>query len=195
MGTQPKPVVGIIMGSDSDWETMYESAALLTKLGIPFEVNVISAHRTPDVAFEYAEDAEKRGLKVIIAGAGGAAHLAGVTAAKTHLPVIGVPMQSKALNGLDSLLSIAQMPAGIPVATVAIGKSGAANAALLAVSILSLENSAIRRSLIAYREAQTKRVLAVGDPRRGSKVGRVTRRSKKQPKRTGRTGSKRSGSR
>lgn len=191
----PKPVVGIIMGSDSDWETMYESAALLTQFGVPFEVAVVSAHRTPDLLFEYAEEAEKRGLKVIIAGAGGAAHLPGMTASKTHLPVIGVPVQSKALNGLDSLLSIAQMPAGVPVATVAIGKSGAANAALLATSILALENLAVRRALISYRDAQTKRVLAVGDPRRGRKVTRVTRRKKKQTKRSGHTRTKRTGSR
>ena len=183
MAAQPKPVVGIIMGSDSDWETMYESAALLTKLNVTFEVAVVSAHRTPDLLFEYAEDAEKRGIKVIIAGAGGAAHLPGMTASKTHLPVIGVPVQSKALNGLDSLLSIAQMPAGIPVATVAIGKSGASNAALLAASILALENATVRKALIAFRDAQTKRVLALGDPRRPSK-NRVNRRAKKTTKRT-----------
>ncbi|MGE5607619.1 MAG: 5-(carboxyamino)imidazole ribonucleotide mutase [Bacillota bacterium] len=153
------PLVGIIMGSQSDWETMQHVAQTLEKLGIPYEKRVISAHRTPDVAFDYANTAESRGLAVIIAGAGGAAHLAGVMAAKTALPVLGVPMQSKALNGLDSLLSIVQMPAGIPVGTLAIGQAGAVNAALFAAAILALNNAEIRKRLHDYREAQTRKVL------------------------------------
>jgi 5-(carboxyamino)imidazole ribonucleotide mutase len=160
-----KPLVGVIMGSASDWETMQHCCDLLEKLGIVHEVRVASAHRTPDLAFEYAASARDRGLGVIIAAAGGAAHLAGVTAAKTSLPVIGVPIQSKALNGLDSLLSIVQMPAGIPVATVAIGTAGAKNAALLAAAILAGQHSAIREALEGYRAKQTADALARPDPR------------------------------
>lgn len=160
-----KPLVGIIMGSTSDWETMRHAAETLEKLGIPHEVEVVSAHRTPDKLYEYAESAEQKGLQVIIAGAGGAAHLPGMMAAKTHLPVLGVPVQSKALNGMDSLLSIAQMPAGIPVGTLAIGKSGAINAALLAASILSLQHQSFRKALVQYRTDQTAAVLATPDPR------------------------------
>ena len=153
------PRVGVIMGSRSDWETMRHACDMLTELQIPFEARVISAHRTPDLLFEYASAAEARGLQVIIAGAGGAAHLAGVTAAKTLLPVLGVPMQSKALNGMDSLLSIVQMPKGVPVGTLAIGASGAANAALFAASILALSDAGVRARLQARREAETARAL------------------------------------
>ena len=160
-----KPLVGIIMGSSSDWDTMQSADALLTELGVAHEVKVVSAHRTPDLLFEYAAGARQRGLKVIIAGAGGAAHLPGMTAAKTSLPVLGVPVQSKALNGMDSLLSIAQMPAGIPVATFAIGVAGAKNAALFAAAILSLEDAGIRAALDKFRQAQTDGVLARPDPR------------------------------
>ncbi|WP_304224069.1 5-(carboxyamino)imidazole ribonucleotide mutase [Gracilinema caldarium] len=160
-------LIGMIMGSSSDWETMSHGAALLDELGIPYEVEVVSAHRTPDKLFCYAEQAEGRGIEVIIAGAGGAAHLPGMTAAKTSLPVLGVPVQSKALNGLDSLLSIVQMPAGIPVGTLAIGKAGAANAALLAASILANKYPEIRERLKAYRKKQTETVLAKPDPREG----------------------------
>ncbi len=160
-----KPLVGIIMGSKSDWETMTHAADTLKGLGIPFEVRVISAHRTPDAAFEYAGSAESRGLEVIIAGAGGAAHLAGVTAAKTLLPVLGVPLPSNALNGIDSLLSTAQMPAGVPVGTLAIGKAGAVNAALLAAEILGTKYPEIRDSVRRYREAQARAVLEHPDPR------------------------------
>ncbi|HJW73437.1 MAG TPA: 5-(carboxyamino)imidazole ribonucleotide mutase [Geothrix sp.] len=155
-----KPLVGLIMGSRSDWETMEHSAEMMKELGIPYEAFAISAHRTPDRLFKYAEEAEGRGLKVIIAAAGGAAHLAGVTAAKTQLPVLGVPIQSKSLNGLDSLLSIAQMPAGVPVGTLAIGKAGAINAAILAAEILALSDEAIRARVRAYREAQTQKLMA-----------------------------------
>lgn len=158
-------LVGIIMGSSSDWDTMQHAAALLDELGIPHEVRVVSAHRTPDLLFEYASQAQGRGLEVIIAGAGGAAHLPGMTAAKTLLPVIGVPVQSRTLNGLDSLLSIVQMPAGVPVATVAIGPAGAGNAALLAASILAGRHAAISGALQAYRARQTESVLARPDPR------------------------------
>jgi len=160
-----EPLVGVIMGSSSDWETMRHCVELLEELGIPHEVRVVSAHRTPDLLFEYASGARERGLQVIVAGAGGAAHLPGMTAAKTSLPVIGVPVQSKALNGLDSLLSIVQMPAGIPVATVAIGTAGARNAALLAAAILALCRPEIADSLAAYRERQTGDVLSRPDPR------------------------------
>ena len=153
------PVVGIIMGSRSDWETMRHAAETLEQLGVPFEKEVVSAHRTPDKLFDYAETAADRGIAVIIAGAGGAAHLPGMTAAKTRLPVLGVPVQSKALNGLDSLLSIVQMPKGIPVGTLAIGEAGAANAALMAVAILAIHDAALAKKLDGYREAQTKRVL------------------------------------
>jgi 5-(carboxyamino)imidazole ribonucleotide mutase len=153
------PLVGLIMGSKSDWDTMRHSADMLTKLGIPFEARVISAHRAPDLLFEYAVSAESRGLKVLIAGAGGAAHLAGVAAAKTVLPVLGVPMKSSALNGIDSLLSIVQMPAGIPVGTLAIGEAGAKNAALFAAAILALADSAVRERLRKFREEQTRAVV------------------------------------
>src|SRR6185436_10596313 len=162
-----KPLVGIIMGSASDWETMRHSADVLTALSVPFESRVISAHRTPDLLFEYAVGAAARGLEVVIAGAGGAAHLPGMAASKTLLPVIGVPIQSKSLNGLDSLLSIAQMPAGIPVATVAIGEAGARNAALLATAILAARHPPLRDALAAFRERQPAEVLAKPDPAAG----------------------------
>jgi 5-(carboxyamino)imidazole ribonucleotide mutase len=158
------PLVGIIMGSTSDWDTMRHAADLLTQLGVPFEKRVVSAHRTPDLLFEYAENAAARGLKCIIAGAGGAAHLPGMTAAKTHLPVLGVPVQSRALKGIDSLLSIVQMPKGIPTATFAIGEAGATNAALFAVAMLATENANIRDRLIAFRTRQTETVLAAELP-------------------------------
>jgi 5-(carboxyamino)imidazole ribonucleotide mutase len=160
-----KALVGVIMGSSSDWETMQAAADTLTRLGIAHEVRVISAHRTPDLLFEYAASARDRGLKTIIAGAGGAAHLPGMTAAKTSLPVLGVPIQSKVLNGIDSLLSIAQMPGGVPVATFAIGTAGAKNAALFAAAMLASEHADIRSALDAFREAQTAAVLAKPDPR------------------------------
>jgi 5-(carboxyamino)imidazole ribonucleotide mutase len=163
MPTHPS-LVGVIMGSKSDWETMQHTAQTLTQLAIPHEVRVVSAHRTPDLLFDYASTAEKRGLKVIIAGAGGAAHLPGMTAAKTVLPVLGVPVESKTLKGMDSLLSIVQMPAGIPVATLAIGKAGAINAALLAASMLGSQYPEISKALKVYREAQTKSVLENSDP-------------------------------
>jgi len=156
------------MGSSSDWETMQAAADALTRLGVPHEVRVISAHRTPDLLFEYAAGAKGRGLEVIIAGAGGAAHLPGMTAAKTPLPVLGVPVQSKTLSGLDSLLSIAQMPAGIPVGTLAIGAAGATNAALLAAAILANKHAAIGAALERFRAAQTEQVLAKPDPRTGA---------------------------
>jgi 5-(carboxyamino)imidazole ribonucleotide mutase len=162
-----KPLVGIIMGSSSDWETMRLAADQLGALGVPFESRVISAHRTPDLLFEYAAGAAARGLEVLIAGAGGAAHLPGMAASKTLLPVIGVPIQSKALNGLDSLLSIVQMPAGVPVATVAIGEAGARNAALLAAAILAARHPPLRDALAAFRERQTSEVLARPDPSAG----------------------------
>ncbi|GIU98753.1 MAG: N5-carboxyaminoimidazole ribonucleotide mutase [Actinomycetota bacterium] len=161
------PLVGVIMGSRSDWETMRHACETLEALGVPFETRVVSAHRTPDLLYEYAASAEARGLRVIIAGAGGAAHLPGMTAAKTHLPVLGVPVESKALGGLDSLLSIVQMPAGIPVGTLAIGRSGAVNAALLAAAIVSLEDPGVRERLLAYRERQTAQVLEHPDPAEG----------------------------
>ena len=153
------------MGSTSDWETLRHAAETLEKLGVPHEVRVVSAHRTPDLLFEYAATARDRGLQVLIAGAGGAAHLPGMAAAKTSLPVLGVPVQSKTLNGLDSLLSIVQMPAGIPVGTLAIGVAGATNAALLAASILGNTHPAIRAAVEAFRAAQTDKVLAHPDPR------------------------------
>lgn len=159
--------VGVIMGSRSDWETMQHCAATLEALGIGFEARVLSAHRTPDAALEYAATAESRGLHVIIAAAGGAAHLAGVMAAKTALPVLGVPMQSQSLQGLDSLLSMVQMPAGIPVGTLAIGKAGAINAALFAAAILARHDANVRTALERYRSDQTKKVLASSDPRQG----------------------------
>jgi 5-(carboxyamino)imidazole ribonucleotide mutase len=160
-----KPLVGIIMGSSSDWETMQGAADILGSLGIAHEVRVVSAHRTPDLLYEYAASARERGLKAIIAGAGGAAHLPGMTAAKTLVPVLGVPVQSKVLNGIDSLLSIAQMPTGVPVATFAIGSAGAKNAALFAAAILANEHEGIRAALEAFRQAQTAAVLAKPDPR------------------------------
>jgi 5-(carboxyamino)imidazole ribonucleotide mutase len=159
------PLVGIVMGSRSDWETMQHAAARLEALGVPHEIQVVSAHRTPDLLFDYAANAKARGLRAIIAGAGGAAHLPGMLAAKTAVPVLGVPVQSKALNGMDSLLSIVQMPAGIPVATFAIGNAGAANAALFAAALLAHEQPAIGQALEDFRKRQTDEVLANGDPR------------------------------
>jgi 5-(carboxyamino)imidazole ribonucleotide mutase len=158
------PLVGLIMGSTSDWETMRHAAETLDQLGIWFEKRVVSAHRTPDLLFDYAASARDRGLEVIIAGAGGAAHLPGMTAAKTSLPVLGVPVKSRALNGVDSLLSIVQMPAGIPVGTLAIGRAGAINAALLAASILANKYPEVREALSRFREEQTDRVLGRPDP-------------------------------
>jgi 5-(carboxyamino)imidazole ribonucleotide mutase len=160
-----KPLVGIIMGSSSDWETMRPATETLDKLSVPYEVRIVSAHRTPDLLFEYAASARSRGLEVIIAGAGGAAHLPGMTASKTSLPVLGVPVQSKALSGLDSLLSIVQMPAGIPVATFAIGAAGATNAALSAAAILANKYPAIQTALDTFRANQTDAVLNNPDPR------------------------------
>ncbi len=157
--------VGIIMGSSSDWETMQGAAEILGTLGIAHEVRVVSAHRTPDLLFEYAASARARGLKAIIAGAGGAAHLPGMTAAKTSVPVLGVPVQTKVLSGVDSLLSIAQMPSGIPVATFAIGAAGARNAALFAAAILAIDDAGVRAALDAFRSAQTAAVLDKPDPR------------------------------
>jgi 5-(carboxyamino)imidazole ribonucleotide mutase len=158
------PLVGLIMGSRSDWETMRHAAETLDQLDVPYERRVVSAHRTPDLLFEYASGAEERGLRVIIAGAGGAAHLPGMTASKTTLPVLGVPVQSQALAGIDSLLSIAQMPAGIPVGTLAIGRAGAVNAALLAASILAGTDGALGERLRVFRAAQTRAVLDSPDP-------------------------------
>ena len=158
------PLVGLIMGSRSDWETMRHASETLDELGIPHERRVVSAHRTPDLLFEYASTAEERGLRVLIAGAGGAAHLPGMTAAKTTLPVLGVPVESKALSGMDSLLSIVQMPAGIPVGTLAIGRAGAVNAALLAASILAVGDPAVGERLRVFRAAQTQAVLDNPDP-------------------------------
>jgi 5-(carboxyamino)imidazole ribonucleotide mutase len=158
------PLVGIIMGSGSDWDTMKFVSKTLKALGVPHETRVVSAHRTPDLLFQYASHAEKRGIEVIIAGAGGAAHLPGMTASKTVLPVLGVPVESKTLKGLDSLLSIAQMPSGVPVGTLAIGKSGAVNAALLAAAILGAKYPAIREASRKFRAEQTGRVLAHPDP-------------------------------
>ena len=159
------PVVGIVMGSRSDWDTMRHAAARLESLGIPHEVRVVSAHRTPDALFDYAATARDRGLRAIIAGAGGAAHLPGMLAAKTAVPVLGVPVQSKTLNGMDSLLSIVQMPAGVPVATFAIGNAGAANAALFAAALLAAGDDAVREALDAFRARQTEDVAANADPR------------------------------
>lgn len=161
-----QPLVGVIMGSKSDWETMAHAAQTLESLGVPHEVRVLSAHRTPDQLLEYAAGAEARGLQVIIAAAGGAAHLAGVTAAKTQLPVLGVPMESKSLHGLDSLLSIVQMPAGVPVATFAIGKAGAVNAALFAAQILARSRPEVREAFARHRKQQADAVLANPDPRK-----------------------------
>ncbi len=162
-------LIGIIMGSTSDWDTMTHAAETLDQLQIPYEVDVVSAHRTPDKLFQYAETAESKGLEVIIAGAGGAAHLPGMTAAKTPLPVLGVPVQSKALNGMDSLLSIAQMPAGIPVGTLAIGRAGAINAALLAAAIVSNKHTQYKKELNQYRKNQTDKVIENSDPREANK--------------------------
>ncbi|MGG4110425.1 5-(carboxyamino)imidazole ribonucleotide mutase [Bacillus subtilis] len=158
-----QPLVGIIMGSTSDWETMKHACDILDELNVPYEKKVVSAHRTPDFMFEYAETARERGIKVIIAGAGGAAHLPGMTAAKTTLPVIGVPVQSKALNGMDSLLSIVQMPGGVPVATTSIGKAGAVNAGLLAAQILSAFDEVLARKLVERRENTKQTVLESSD--------------------------------
>jgi 5-(carboxyamino)imidazole ribonucleotide mutase len=160
-----QPLVGVIMGSQSDWETMTHAVQILEALCVPYEVRVVSAHRTPDLLFEYAASAEERGLEVLIAGAGGAAHLPGMTAAKTVLPVLGVPVESKTLKGVDSLLSIVQMPPGIPVGTLAIGQAGAKNAALLATAILANKYPQFREALRRYREEQTQKVLAHPDPR------------------------------
>ena len=162
-----KPLVGVIMGSKSDWETMRHAVETLDALGVPNETKVVSAHRTPDLLFEYASTAAERGLRVIIAGAGGAAHLPGMVSAKTILPVLGVPVESKALQGIDSLLSIVQMPAGVPVGTLAIGKSGAINAALLATSILATDNDDLRHALETFRQTQTQAVLDQPDPQAG----------------------------
>ena len=165
MKNEKHALIGIVMGSKSDWDTMYHSSETLKTLDIPHDVEVVSAHRTPDKLFQYAESAEQRGIEVIIAGAGGSAHLPGMMAAKTSLPVLGVPVQSKALNGMDSLLSIVQMPAGIPVGTLAIGRAGAVNAALLAASILGNKYPQIKTALKNYRKQQTDTVLANPDPR------------------------------
>jgi len=156
--------VGVIMGSSSDWETMRYAIEMLDELGVPAETKVVSAHRTPDLLFEYASTAASRGLRVIVAGAGGAAHLPGMTAAKTHLPVFGVPVESQALKGMDSLLSIVQMPAGVPVGTVAIGRAGAVNAALLAAAVIALDDDGVRERLVRFRESQTATVLEHPDP-------------------------------
>ena len=164
MNAVHQPVVGVVMGSDSDWPTMQAAAVILKDFGVPFEARVVSAHRTPDLLFDYAAMAGERGLKAIIAGAGGAAHLPGMLAAKTTVPVLGVPVQSKALSGVDSLHSIVQMPKGIPVATFAIGEAGAANAALFAVAMLANENPALNDKLQAFRQAQTEKVLAMKLP-------------------------------
>ena len=166
-----KPAVGIIMGSRSDWPTMCHAAEVLDRLGVPYETRVVSAHRTPDLLFDYCDTARERGLRVIIAGAGGAAHLPGMAAAKTSLPVFGVPVQSKALNGMDSLLSIAQMPAGIPVGTLAIGKAGAVNAGLLAAAVLATTDATISAALDDFRANQTRTVLENPDPRPDGESG------------------------
>jgi 5-(carboxyamino)imidazole ribonucleotide mutase len=158
-------LIAVLMGSKSDWETMEHAARTLDELHIPYEVKIVSAHRTPDLLFQFAESAHERGVEVIIAGAGGAAHLPGMAAAKTHLPVLGVPVQSKTLNGMDSLLSIVQMPAGIPVGTLAIGRAGAINAALLAASIVANKHGEYLEALLKYRAAQTQNVLDHSDPR------------------------------
>lgn len=162
MTDDASPLVGVIMGSKSDWETMQEAETVLKDFGIPHECRVVSAHRTPDRMFEYAKHAEQRGLEVIIAGAGGAAHLPGMVASQTVLPVLGVPVKSRALSGLDSLLSIVQMPGGVPVGTLAIGASGAKNAALLAVRILATSRPELRQKLHEYQESQTERVISEG---------------------------------
>ena len=164
MNAAHQPLVGVVMGSDSDWPTMQAAAVILKEFGVPFEARVVSAHRTPDLLFDYAAMAGERGLKAIIAGAGGAAHLPGMLAAKTTVPVLGVPVQSKALSGVDSLHSIVQMPKGIPVATFAIGEAGAANAALFAVAMLANDNPELNAKLQAFRQAQTEKVLAMKLP-------------------------------
>ena len=164
MNAVHQPLVGVVMGSDSDWPTMQAAAVILKEFGVPFEARVVSAHRTPDLLFDYAAMAGERGLKAIIAGAGGAAHLPGMLAAKTTVPVLGVPVQSKALSGVDSLHSIVQMPKGIPVATFAIGEAGAANAALFAVAMLANGDAALNDRLQAFRQAQTAKVLAMKLP-------------------------------
>ncbi len=164
MRKKPSPLVGLIMGSQSDWETMQHAAAQLEALGVPFEAQVVSAHRTPDLLFEYAASAEQRGLEVIIAGAGGAAHLPGMCASKTSLPVLGVPVESKTLKGLDSLLSIVQMPGGVPVGTLAIGKPGAINAALLATTIVGNKHPEFRKAYTQFRQSQTAKVLSNRKP-------------------------------
>ena len=166
VATGDSPLVGIVMGSRSDWETMQHAVARLELLGVAHEVRIVSAHRTPDVLFDYAATAQARGLRAIIAGAGGAAHLPGMLAAKTAVPVLGVPVQSKALNGMDSLLSIVQMPAGIPVATFAIGNAGAANAALFAAAMLAADHPAIASALAGFRARQTDEVASNDDPRK-----------------------------
>ena len=167
MRKKAQPLVGIIMGSQSDWETMQHAAAQLDELGVPYEAEVVSAHRTPDLLFEYASTAAQRGLEVIIAGAGGAAHLPGMCAAKTSLPVLGVPVESKALKGIDSLFSIVQMPGGVPVGTLAIGKAGAINAALLAAAILGNKHPQFREAYDAFRKRQTAKVLSDRQPKLG----------------------------
>ncbi|MDO8502086.1 MAG: 5-(carboxyamino)imidazole ribonucleotide mutase [Gemmatimonadaceae bacterium] len=164
MSLATNPLVGVIMGSRSDWETMRHAVETLDALGVPNETRVVSAHRTPDLLFEYASSAHSRGLRVIIAGAGGAAHLPGMVSAKTTLPVLGVPVESKALKGIDSLLSIVQMPAGVPVGTLAIGKAGAINAALLATAILAIDNAELRDALDTFRQTQTQAVLDQPNP-------------------------------
>jgi 5-(carboxyamino)imidazole ribonucleotide mutase len=175
-----RPLVGIVMGSTSDWKTMKHAARTLDALNIPHETRVVSAHRTPDLLFTYASTAEPRGIEVIIAGAGGAAHLPGMTASKTVLPVFGVPVESRALKGLDSLLSIAQMPGGIPVGTLAIGKAGAINAALLAAAALGNKYPKIREALRKFRRSQTRKVLAVRDPANVSATNTPRRKTKRK---------------
>lgn len=165
MSASEKPLVGVIMGSKTDWPTMQHAVDMLTLFNVPHEVKVVSAHRTPDLMFQYAEQAEARGLQVIIAGAGGAAHLPGMVAAKTLIPVLGVPVKSKALSGQDSLLSIVQMPGGIPVGTLAIGEAGAKNAGILAAQIIGIHNEQVREVVRAWRQAQTDDVLSIPDPR------------------------------
>ena len=168
MSTPPSPLIGVVMGSQSDWKTLERAATVLADLGVSHECEIVSAHRTPDKLTNYARSAASRGLRVIIAGAGGAAHLPGMLAAQTHLPVLGVPVESAVLRGIDSLLSIVQMPAGVPVGTLAIGAAGGTNAALLAVSILALNDDALRQRLIDFRTAQTDRVLGDRLPPAGS---------------------------